>query len=106
MVFNVPQVWDEFITIQFLLLFVLGFCVNVYGSGSANLVLIKDVYDVSPYQDFDFPTDRQIYVRSFAENIYSQSRIAFWISMLIYWVLIPSICFYYGIFKFRKVFKD
>lgn len=105
-VFQVPDEIDEFFTIQFIIIFLLGFMINVYANGNATLIFFHDYYGVDPGQDFIYADENLQYIEKYSSNTLHNNIYAFWISFFLYWFGIPLICIFFGIFKFNKPIWD
>lgn len=105
-VFNVPDEIDEWLTLQFIIFFVIGFLFNVYANGNATLVFFDDYYNIDPYSDISYNrslTEQEYYIREYASNTLVSTQRSFWIVHFLYWILSPLINFYYGFFRFKNL---
>lgn len=106
MVFKVPKELDEFLTLGFLILFVLSFMLNVYRSSEITLEYYDYCFDIVPEKEFKIDTVRGLtiedYMKEYANISLRNSKYAMNVMILLYWVCIPILCFYYSMFKFKK----
>lgn len=102
-VFKLPDEIDEILTIQFLIIFVIGFMINVLANGNATLVFFHDEYGVSPGDDSFYQDYKTEMISQYASTTLSNIHYSFWVSHFLYWILSPLVNFYYAFFRFRKL---
>lgn len=101
--FNIPVKVDEWLYIQFVIFFLIGFCINAFSNGQATLIFFEDYYSVIPNSDdLGFQTERDKVIQEYSNQTYFNSRLAFWVAHFLYWILSPAVNFYFAIFRFKK----
>lgn len=106
MVFNIPKEVDEFLTLGFLMLFVIAYMVNLSTAGQLEIQFVRNEFGIEivnqSYEIDYFSNPQQYMLNKFAENGFAKSERAWWVAMLIYWLGIPLLCYYFAIFRFKK----
>jgi len=112
MTFNIPKEIDEFFYIQFVLFFLIGFMCNVYSNGQATLIFVEDYYQINPLitdnqnlsSQYEFmQSQKQEVIQKYTNQTYFNSKLARNLTLLLYWLISPLICFYFALFKFRNI---
>lgn len=101
-IFNLPQTHDEYFTIQFLIIFLIGFCINVYSNGTATLIFMHNEYDISPDSPSYNLTPQYETLRQYANSEILRNKWAERIMLVLYFIISPAVNFYYGFFVFKK----
>lgn len=116
--FNVPEEVDEFLTLGFLILFVISFMLNTYQSSEIVLDFAEYCYQVVPDETYEIDYLRgpnlEGYMTEYANLSLRNSKYAFGVLNFLYWFCIPYLCFFYAIYRFkpemyennRKVLKE
>lgn len=101
MPFDLPKDIDDFYATLMIILFLIGYCINVYAGGNATLIFIEDKYNLNPDSQILDLNSNEYYIQKYASNTLSNNRLVFHTSMFLFWILMPLVCFYYGYFRFK-----
>lgn len=105
MVFDIPPQVDEFLTNGFLLLFIISFLINTYMFSEISLDYIKECHHVVPNYNMTkydrFTNNFEYNLQQITNSAQKKSSFAFYSKLILYWIVIPFVCFYYS-FKFNK----
>lgn len=101
---DIPREIDDWIYFQLLIIFVIGFCINVYGDARATMIFMNNTYGIVPNEDTNFSLYRpeMAQIQTFTNSIYIRSVYARWTAIILYFVVSPLINFYFAIFKFKR----
>lgn len=116
MTFNIPDKIDNWLFLQFLLFFLVGFMINVYTNGQATIVFLENHYgEAVPFKNFNFSltesssvifeTDYQYqvqYLKDYYHKTEWNSNFAKNLSLIFYWLVSPLINFIFAVFVFKK----
>lgn len=105
MSFQIPRKIDDWLTIQYIIFFLIGFFLNVFSNGQATLIFIDDYYGVdqdSVFEDTLYFSEKQKYIKEFENHIYTNNKFVWLVTLLLYFVISPLINFYYAFFVFKK----
>jgi hypothetical protein len=101
-VLNVPKRIDSWLTIQFLLFFLIAFCVNIDANGRATLVYLSSEYHISPDSPNFYYTDDYKMLQKYSQDIELRDKWVWNICLILYFIISPAINFYFGLFIFKK----
>jgi hypothetical protein len=112
MSFNVAKEIDDFFYFQFIIIFLIGFSINVYTNGQATVIFLEDYYSISNASllttlndDGYFTMDdnaKITYLKDMYQTTIWRSEIALYVSTFMYFILSPAVSFYYTFFVFPK----
>jgi hypothetical protein len=100
--FNLTKEQDEFFTIQFLIIFLIGFCINVYSNGQATLIFMHNEYDISPDSPIYNLTPEYQALQKYTNQEKFRNVWAEYIMLFLYFIVSPLVNLYYGFFVFKK----
>lgn len=101
-VFNIPSQHDEWLTIQFILFFVLGFGINVYSNGQATLIYLENEYQLKPnHPAYNLTPQYELLQKYTNQEKYRNDWINY-VLLILYFIISPLINFYFAFFKFKK----
>jgi hypothetical protein len=112
MTFNIPKEIDEFFYVQFVCFFLIGFMMNVYSNGQATLIFVEDYYQINPlidnqnnsyFENNFMQNQKEDMIQKYTNQTYFNSNLARNLSLILYWLISPLICFYFAIFRFRNI---
>lgn len=114
MVFDIPDEIDEFLTLMFLAIFVLSFMLNTHVCGRAVIDFYNESFDVSPkviqndpLSSYSLDNSFSYYIQQSSNQYLKNTKVSFWSMIVIYWGIIPILCFYYAFFRFKStMWKD
>ena len=107
-VFNLPKTHDNFFTLQFLLIFLIGFGVNVYSNGQATLMFFEDEYGINPdlspelQEELYLLSDEYRIMQEYSTDVFNRNSLVNYLVLIFYFGVSPLINFYFGFFVFRR----
>jgi hypothetical protein len=101
-VFNIPKAHDEFFTIQFTIIFLIGFLLNVYSNGQATLLFLENEYDIKPNEaGYEYTPQYQL-LQQYTNQEKFRNDWAQYVILGLYFIISPLINFYFAFFVFKK----
>jgi len=102
MVLNVPKNIDSWLTIQFLIFFLMAFAINTDANGRATLIYLSSEYHISPDSpNFEYTKDYQL-LQKYSQDVELRDKWVWDICLILYFIISPAINFYFGFFVFKK----
>jgi hypothetical protein len=105
-VFNIPKDVDSWLTIQYLILFLMAFAINTDANGRATLIYLEAEYHISPDSPNFYYTNDYKMLQKYSQDVELRNKWVWNICLILYFIISPTINFYFGFFVFKKGYRE